>query len=79
MSTPTQDPTQTFFQVVVTFVMYVLGKMGIHGWSEAANAAVCFYTLHLVAGWWWKAFWRGLLERRGWLQPKPPAKVEEDE
>lgn len=41
------------------------------GWAAAiASTAAAFYTLHLLGEWWWKKFWRGFFERRGWIAPK---------
>lgn len=37
-------------------------------WSEAAAMAAFFYSFLLISEWFWKRFWRPLLERHGILK-----------
>jgi hypothetical protein len=49
-----------------------LAALGISGWSDFAAFAAAFYSVLLIVEWWWKKFWRPLLERKGWFGFKPP-------
>lgn len=75
MSTPTQETGQTFVNATMASALFILGKLGIHTWSDAANVAVTCYTLLLITDWFWKKFWRAFFERRGWIKPKAKPQV----
>lgn len=38
---------------------------GVSSWSDFAAFVAAVYTLVLMAEWFWKKFWRPLLERHG--------------
>lgn len=38
-------------------------------WSTIAQIGAAMYSGLLIAEWFWKKFWRPLLERQGWLKP----------
>lgn len=78
MSTPTQDTGNTLAQASATSALFVLGKLEVNTWSDLANVLVTLYTAHLIMDWWWKRFWRPLLERRGWIQPKVPKPTKDE-
>lgn len=48
----------------------LIAKLGFQSWSELAAFAALLYTGCLLAEWWWKKFWRPLLERYGVLKRK---------
>jgi hypothetical protein len=78
MSTPGNDVSVTAAQATTVSSLFLLGKLGIHNWSDLANFVVTMYTLLLMADWWWRKFWRPLFERRGWLQPKAAPQEEQE-
>lgn len=57
----------------------LIAKLGFESWSELAAFAALFYTMCLITEWWWKKFWRPLLERWGWLMPKLNRRKEDRE
>lgn len=40
-------------------------------WPNIASMFAALYTLALLTEFFWKRFWRPLLERFGWIKPKP--------
>lgn len=57
-------------QEVQSFLPTSLGE-----WLAAgASGVALIYSLHLMGEWYWKKFWRDVLERRGWIKPLPPEK-----
>ena len=38
-------------------------------WATIAQMAAALYTVLLMGEWFWKKFWRPLLERQGWIKP----------
>lgn len=38
-------------------------------WSTIAQIGAAMYSCLLIAEWFWKKFWRPLLERQGWIKP----------
>lgn len=52
--------------------------VGITSWSDVASAAQTFaavaaflYSILLIGEWFWRKFWRPMLEARGWIKPLP--------
>ena len=42
-----------------------LAAIGIASWSELAAALAALYSILLIGEWFWKRFWRPVLEDRG--------------
>lgn len=42
----------------------------INSWSDVAAMLAAVYTATLIFEWWWKKFWRPMLEDRGILKRK---------
>lgn len=40
-------------------------------WNNISYMVAAAYTLVLMSEWFWKKLWRPLLERKGWIKPKP--------
>lgn len=44
--------------------------LGVSSWSDVAAALAAFYSMLLITEWFWRKFWRPLLEDRGVLKPR---------
>ena len=58
--------------IPVAKLISVWVAFGITSWEKAAAAAAFLYSALLICEWFWKKFWRPVLERAGWIKPKPP-------
>lgn len=52
--------------------------VGISSWQDVASILAAFYTFLLVFEWFWSKFWRPLLERNGYLQPRKRKRKDDD-
>lgn len=48
----------------------LIAKMGFDSWTDLAALLAALYSLCLLCEWFWKKFWRPLLERMGWIAPR---------
>lgn len=48
----------------------VWAAVGVSSWADAAALAAFLYSALLITEWFWKKFWRGILERNGYIKPK---------
>ncbi len=48
---------------------------GLSSWSDFAAFLAAVYSLLLISEWFWKRFWRPMLERQGVLKPKQRRRV----
>lgn len=48
-----------------------LFALGLKSWSDVAAALAAFYSLLLISEWFWRKFWRPMLEEHGVLKPRP--------
>ena len=62
MATQTTDDSAGW---ILAKIASVWAAVGVTSWAEAASALAFFYTLCLLANWWWTKFWRPLLEKHG--------------
>lgn len=60
----------TVAQPILKILSAWIAAIGISSWSEAASVVAFIYTVGLLTEWWWKRFWRPMLEDRGILQRK---------
>jgi len=44
-------------------------------WPNIAAAAAALFSLSMLCEWWWKKFWRPVLERLKWIKPKKPRRL----
>lgn len=47
----------------------VWAAVGVSSWADAAALAAFLYSVLLISEWFWKKFWRRILERRGYIKP----------
>ena len=52
----------------VAKVASVWALVGITSWADLAAALAAFYSLLLIAEWFWKKLARPFAERQGWLR-----------
>ena len=55
-------------QPILKILSAWVAAIGISSWSEAASVVAFIYTVGLLTEWWWKRFWRPMLENRGFLK-----------
>lgn len=53
----------------VAKVASVWAVVGVSSWADAAALAAFIYSMLLITEWFWKKFWRRILERKGYLKP----------
>ena len=41
-------------------------------WGDVAQFVAAIYTSLLILEWFWKKFWRPILESKGWIKPRRP-------
>jgi hypothetical protein len=58
----TATATQSASDPVVTAILAL-------PWSTIAQIGAAMYSCLLITEWFWKKFWRPLLERQGWIKP----------
>lgn len=56
---------------IIAKIASVWAAVGITSWAEAASALAFLYTLCLLGEFWWKRFFRPLLERHGLIKKEP--------
>lgn len=53
----------------------VFADLFVLTWPNIAAAAAALFSLSMLCEWWWKKFWRPVLERFGWLKARKPRKL----
>ena len=64
------EHTSVDHPVLKIFSAWLLA-LGLKSWSDVAAALAAFYSLLLITEWFWRKFWRPMLEARGIIQPRP--------